>query len=416
MKQPKSIPISKEMVWEAWKKVRSNRGAAGIDGESVSKFEENLGNNLYVLWNRMSSGSYFPPAVREVAIPKGKGRKRLLGIPTVRDRTAQQVIKNYLEPRLEPEFHDSSFGYRPGRSQRDALEQCRRHCWEYAWVIDMDISNFFGELKHDLLWLGLDRHVSENWVKMYLDRWLTAPIAKADGDVEARDRGVPQGSVIGPLLANLYLHYGFDKWMSIYHGATPFERYADDIIVHCRSLAEAESLLMQIEERLNECGLCLNQEKTRIVYCKQSNRDGDYPNVSFDFLGYTFKPRKVRTKDGRLKLGFSPSVSNKAVKKFNHRLRLLGIHRWVHLELGEIAEVLNPIVRGWINYYSWYHKIGKRYAMFLLNARLANWVQQKYRRYRTNRSGAFKWLEGQSRKHPDLFAHWAIGYRPKLRR
>ena len=274
MKQPQSKPfcISKHVVLEAWRRVKANQGAAGVDKESISDVESNLKDNLYRLWNRMSSGSYLPPPVRTVSIPKAGGGERKLGIPTVMDRVAQMVVKMQLEPDLEPLFHEDSFGYRPFRSAHDALGKARKRCWDNDWVIDLDIKGFFYNIPHDLLLKAVRKHARERWVVLYIERWLKAPAQDEEGHQSERSKGTPQGGVISPLLANLFLHYGFDHWMAKHHPQTPFERYADDAIIHCRTRAQAEQLLEALRERLAVCGLELNLKKTRIVYCKDANR------------------------------------------------------------------------------------------------------------------------------------------------
>ena len=268
MDKAKPFIISKREVWEAYKRVKSNRGAAGVDRQSIDEFERDLESNLYKLWNRMSSGSYFPPPVLRVEIPKADGRMRPLGIPTVTDRIAQMVVKRYLEPELEKHFHSDSYGYRPGRSTADAVGVARRRCWEYDWVLDLDVKGFFDNIDHDLLMRAVQKHTDCRWVLLYIQRWLEAPVQLPDGSLEARGKGTPQGSVISPLLANLFLHYAFDLWMQRKYPSVPFERYADDIICHCKSEAQAEWLLDIIGKRMAECKLKLNLEKTKIVYCK----------------------------------------------------------------------------------------------------------------------------------------------------
>lgn len=410
--ETKSVPITKQMVWAAFKKVKANRGAGGVDGVSLKKYEEKVGDNLYVLWNRMSSGSYFPPPVKEVEIPKGNGKMRSLGIPTVADRIAQMVVKDHLEPKLEPIFNANSFGYRPGKSAHEALEQAKQNCWKYAWVIDMDIQSFFDEIDHELMMKALKVHTEEKWVLMYAERWLKAPMSKADGRMAEREKGTPQGGVISPLLANLFLHYAFDNWMEIHCSGQPFERYADDIIVHCQTEAEARETLERIRQRLSECKLRLHPEKTRIVYCKNNNRKEPYQEVSFDFLGYTFKPRKSKRKDGSIFLNYSLAVSTKSKKKMNQKIREMKIQRQTGNTLLGIAKELNPTVRGWMNYFIKFNR-GELWEIFKrLNERLAKWARRKYKRFKGSVYRATEWLKDQARKTPTLFAHWKEGYRP----
>jgi RNA-directed DNA polymerase len=286
----KSFEISKRLVWEAYLKVAANKGAAGVDRQSIEEFEQDLKGNLYRLWNRMSSGSYFPPPVRMVEIPKSGGGVRILGVPTVADRIAQTTVAMTLEPLVEPVFHNDSYGYRPGRSALDAVGMTRMRCWKNDWVIDLDILAFFDSIDHTLLMKAVERHTDLPWVLLYVRRWLVAPMQHPDGSRAARERGSPQGSAISPLLANLFLHYTFDAWMARKFPGVPFERYCDDAVVHCASQAQAVLVRKAIAARMAECGLELHPQKTRIVYCKDKNRSRSYEHESFTFLGYTFRP------------------------------------------------------------------------------------------------------------------------------
>ena len=385
MNEAKPFCISKHAVWEAYKRVKANQGAAGVDGQSISQFEESLKSNLYKLWNRMSSGSYFPPAVRRVDIPKdGKGTREL-GIPTVADRIAQAVVKGYLEPELEKHFHEDSYGYRPGKSAIEAVGVARKRCWRYDWVVDLDIRGFFDHIDHALLLRAVRKHTSCKWVLLYIERWLRAPIQQEDGSESVREKGTPQGGVISPLLANLFLHYVFDKWMDRHCPSIRFERYADDIICHCRSEAQASRVHALIAQRLVECGLELHPEKSQVVYCKDVNRRGDYPVIRFDFLGYTFRPRKSTDRYGRFYVNFLPAVSDKAAKAMRYRMRRWAIHRRVTKSLGDIARMFNPILRGWINYYGRYYRSALHGVFRCLDRRLVRWAQQKYKRLRRKR-------------------------------
>jgi RNA-directed DNA polymerase len=378
----KSQPISKRMVWEAYKKVMANRGSAGIDEVSLQDFEANLSKNLYKLWNRLSSGSYFPPPVKEVEIPKRDGKKRKLGIPTVGDRIAQMVAKDRLEEQLDKLFDPSSYGYRKNKSAHEAINSCRQNCWQYDWVIDMDIKGFFDNISHDLMMKALMKHTDERWVLIYVERWLKAPLAGKTGTISQRDKGTPQGGVISPLLANLYLHYAFDKWMRINQPEIRFERYADDVVVHCESYEESARIKLLIKERLATCQLTLHEEKTKIVYCKKSGRDIKYPLVSFDFLGYEFKPRRTIDWRGRIFTGFNPGISAKSRKRINDELKRMSLHTWSTVGLERIAEVLNPKLRGWINYYGKFRKSDMDYLWSSLNLRLIKWARRKYKRFK----------------------------------
>ena len=347
MSEAKPFAIPKRAVWEAYKRVRANGGAAGVDDQSIAEFGEDLSNNLYKLWNRLSSGSYFPPPVRRVEIPKSDGGTRPLGIPTVADRMAQAVVKQHLEPLLEPYFHVDSYGYRPGKSAIQAIDVARQRCWRYDWVLDLDICAFFDTLDHELLLRAVRKHTDCKWVLLYVERWLKAPMQAEDGTLHPREKGTPQGGVISPLLANLYLHYAFDRWMGQTHPHIPFERYADDVICHCRSEEEAQHLGEQVADRLAACGLELNRRKTRLVYCQDSNRRGQYPEISFDFLGYTFRPRRSKGPRGPF-VSFSPAVSRLALKAMHRTLRQWRLHRRTDKKLSDLAHMFNPIMRGWL--------------------------------------------------------------------
>jgi group II intron reverse transcriptase/maturase len=404
----KPFCISKWEVWEAYQRVKANQGAAGVDGQSIAEFDGDLKNNLFKIWNRMSSGSYFPPPVRRVEIPKDNGGRRPLGIPTVADRIAQTVVKRYLEPILEEYFHPDSYGYRPGKSAIEAVGTARQRCWRYDWVLDLDIKGFFDSIDHSLLMRAVRKHTDCRWVLLYIERWLKAPGQLEDGSLLHRERGTPQGGVISPLLANLFLHYAFDKWMQKNHSHIPFERYADDGICHCRSKAEAEGFRVAIERRFSECGLELNLQKTKIVYCKDDNRRGGYPEQKFDFLGYTFRPRKSKDRWGRFFVGFSPAISNTAAKSIRETMRQWRMHRQSDKSLDELARISNPAIRGWINYYGCFYKSALYPILQTLNNILARWASRKYKRLRGRKRGAHLWLRGIARRQPCLFAHWQL--------
>ena len=338
MKQAKSFEISKQLVMEAYRRVKANKGAAGVDAVSIAEFEKDLRGNLYKIWNRMSSGCYVPPAVRLVEIPKSGGGTRLLGIPTVGDRVAQMVTVMTIESEIEPHFHEDSFAYQKNKSALDAVAKARERCYVFHWVVDLDISKFFDTIDHGLLIKALTKHVTCRWAMMYIQRWLVAPCQLADGSQVERNKGVPQGSVIGPILANLFLHYAFDEWMKRNHRNISFERYADDIICHCVSLKQAEFIKRQIQQRLAECRLELNETKTKIVYCKKNHREIEYDIIQFDFLGYTFRPRRAIDLHGEVFQNFSPAVSNAAKKEMWKVVRTWNRRRWVQMELEDIAK------------------------------------------------------------------------------
>ena len=412
MNKTKPFKISKQVVFEAYKKVKANKGSSGVDGQSLEDFELDLRNNLYKIWNRMSSGCYFPPPVQEVHIPKKCGGIRKLGIPTVSDRIAQMVVKIYLEPNLEPEFLPDSYGYRPGKSALDAVRTARERCWKYDWVIDLDIKGFFDNLDHTLLMKAVKKHTDCKWILLYIERWLRAPIKNPEGECQNRTQGTPQGGVVSPLLANLFLHYAFDKWMSKNSPANPYERYADDMIVHCRSEQEAKMLLEAIKERLLACHLQTHPVKTKIVYCKDGRRRGSYPNEKFDFLGFTFRPRKVKAFGKKCFTGFNPGISNVAKKKMTQTMRKWKLHLRSGLTIREIAKRINPIIRGWINYYGEFYKTAIRPLFYHLNEILTRWAKRKYKRFRRRFKRAIYWLGKIAKEDPKLFAHWAANMKP----
>ena len=408
MNKAKPFCISKWEVWEAYKLVKANKGSAGVDGQSIAEFEEDLKNNLFKIWNRMSSGSYFPPPVRRVDIPKDNGKTRPLGIPTVSDRIAQTVVKRYLEPIVEEYFHADSYGYRPGKSAIEAIGVARQRCWRYDWVLDLDIKGFFDNIDHDLLMRAVRKHTNCKWVLLYIERWLNAPAQLEEGSLINRDKGTPQGGVISPLLANLFLHYAFDTWMKRHYPQIPFERYADDGICHCRSKAEAEILRVAIEKRFAECGLELNLQKTNIVYCKDDDRRGNYSDQKFDFLGFTFRPRRAKNRRGKLFVGFTPAISNRAKKSICDTMRRWKMHRQTDKSLDELARVVNPVLRGWINYYGRFYKSALYRVFQHLNNILVQWASRKYKRLRGYDQRASQWLQGVFHRQPKLFAHWQL--------
>lgn len=415
MSKQKSFNISKYAYLEAFKKVKANKGAAGVDEQSIAEFEENLKDNLYKIWNRMSSGCYFPPEVKAVEIPKTDGGVRVLGIPTVADRTAQMVVKIYLEPSIDPWFHVDSYGYRPGKSMEQALTKTRKRCWQYDWAIDLDIKGFFDNMDHELTMKALTQHTNEKWILMYVERWLKAPMITNEGEKIERTKGTPQGGVISPLLSNLFMHYAFDKWMERNFPNNPFERYADDIIIHSKTKEEAVKLLEQVKQRMEECKLQLHPDKTKIVYCRDANRkDDDYPTDSFDFLGYTFRPRSCRNKWGKLFVNFSPAMSKKAVKSIMEEIRGWELHKWMDAKIEDIARFINPKVRGWINHYGIFNRSALFQIMSYVELKLAEWSRRKYKRLKTRLKKALRWLrrirKGQRKK---IFVHWQFNLSAK---
>ena len=411
MSLPESKPflISKHSVLEAWKRVKANQGAAGIDEESIQDFERKLKDNLYRIWNRMSSGSYLPPPVKTVAIPKTGGGERKLGIPTVADRVAQMVVKMHLEPKVEPLFHSDSYGYRPFKSAHDAVGQARKRCWKYDWVLDLDIKGFFDNIPHELLMRAVRKHAPEKWVVLYVERWLKAPAQNEQGQLTTREKGTPQGGVASPLLANLFLHYGFDAWMARKYPSIPFERYADDAIVHCRTKKEAESLREAIILRMAECGLELNLQKTKIVYCQDADRRGTHEHQKFTFLGYEFRPRRARNHRGKYFVSFLPAISDKAAKAIREEIRGWKLQLRSDKSLEDLARMFNPILRGWMQYYGKYYRSMLHPVFRPLNRRLVRWACRKYKKLRDHQRRATHWLRRISVRSAQLWAHWQIG-------
>jgi group II intron reverse transcriptase/maturase len=405
----KPFMIDKRRVYEAYKAVRSSKGGAGVDGQTIEAFEADLKGNLYRIWNRMSSGSYFPPPVRAVPIPKKSGGQRILGVPTVSDRIAQMVVKQLIEPDLDPIFLHDSYGYRPGKSALDAVGVTRQRCWKYDWVLEFDIKGLFDNISHELLLKAVRRHVQCKWALLYIERWLTAPMEQGGKRIE-RSRGTPQGGVISPILSNLFLHYTFDLWMKRAYPDLPWCRYADDGLVHCRTEQEAEVVKAALQARLAECRLEMHPTKTKVVYCKNASRRGTYPNVKFDFLGYCFRPRLVmRSSDKKLFCGFNPAVSPSALKAMRSAVRDLNIRRHTYLSLADIAQKLNPLLRGWVGYYGRYAP-SALYPLFrYVNLTLLAWAQRKFKRFRARKVRTARFLEGLARERAASFVHWRIG-------
>lgn len=409
MDKAKLFCISKRAVWAAYKRVKANDGAAGVDGQTIEMFEGDVGNNLFKIWNRMSSGSYFPPPVKRVEIPKGNGEGvRPLGIPTIADRVAQTVVKDYLEPILDACFHVDSYGYRPHKSAKEALAIARARCWRYDWVLKLDIRSFFDNLDHQLLLRALRHHTDCKWVLMYVERWLKAPVQMEDGALALRDRGSPQGGVVSPLLSNLFLHYTFDRWMQQQYPDIPFERFADDAICHCATLAQAEQLRAALLQRFADCHLELHRQKTRVIYCKDDDRRGNYPEQSFDFLGYTFRPRRSKNRWGKYFVSFTPAVSNKAAKTMRRMLRSWSLPKRSDKSLEDLARMFNPVIQGWINYYASFYKSALYPTLRRIDYCLALWAERKYKKLRRHSRRARHWLARVAQTKPRLFAHWKL--------
>jgi len=408
-KMTKSLPVSKRMVYNSYLKVLEKDGGAGIDKQSIEQFNENLSGNLYKIWNRMTSGSYFPPPVRTVFIPKKQGGLRPLGIPTVSDRIAQGVVKDYLEPTVEAVFHNGSFGYRPGRSAHDALTQCHQNCNQKAWVLDVDIKGFFDNISHGIMMELLEQHTKEKWVLMYVERWLKAGVEQEDGSIIARTKGTPQGGVVSPLLSNIYLHHAFDTWMATSYPNLPFERYADDIVIHCNTKAAAEQLLEQLALRMHQFELTLHPEKTKIVYCKNYHRNDTHDNESFTFLSYSFQPRTIKTKFGkpRLLVVFSAAICNAAKTSIRAAIKEVLPTQWSTQSLEWFASKLNPKIRGWINYYTRFNKDEAYGVFYYLNGLIRKWMKNTYKI--RGKSGLYKKYKSVQAENPLLFYHWKVG-------
>jgi RNA-directed DNA polymerase len=397
------------VVWDAYKRVKTKDGAAGVDSESIEVFERDLKNNLYRIWNRMSSGTYFPPPVKTVEIPKKNGGVRSLGIPTVSDRVAQTVVKLYLEPVVEPSFHPDSYGYRPKKSALDAVGVARQRCWQYDWVLDLDIRGFFDNLDHALVMRAVERYTQCRWIILYVKRWLEAPAMQEDGTLVPRTKGTPQGGVISPLLANIFLHLGFDDWMRTTHPEVPFERYADDVVAHCKTEKQAKQILDSIRERLKRCQLELHPVKTKVVYCKDGNRRGRYREEKFVFLGYLFRPRRSMNRGGKFFTNFSPAVSNEAAKRMRQEMRSWRIHLRSDKAIDDLARMWNPVLRGWIRYYGRFYKSALYPVLRHFNRCLVKWAMRKFKRFRGHQRLAEHWLGAIARREPRMFAHWQEG-------
>lgn len=405
----KPFDIPKQLFVDAFYHVKANAGAAGVDRQSLEEFEQNLKDNTYKLWNRMSSGSYFPPPVMAVPIPKKSGGFRILGIPTVADRIAQQVVRSVFEPEVERHFLPDCYGYRPNKSALDAIDITRKRCWRYDWVLEYDIKGLFDNIPHELLMKAVQKHTDSKWVVLYIERWLKAPLQISKEELVARDRGTPQGGVISPVLSNLFLHYAFDKWMMKHHPDRKWCRYADDGLVHCETEEQAQQLLHDLRLRFKECGLELHPEKTRIVYCKDGSRKGKHEEVSFDFLGYTFRGRRAKRKDGIIFQNFSPAVSRSSLKSMRKKTRKLNWRNRTDLSLEEIAKGYNPVLQGWLNYYGAYYRSAMNPVWQHVNMTLAAWAMKKYKKLKGRKTEAIKLIENIARKESRLFVHWRQG-------
>lgn len=403
----KTVPIEYYDVAKAYQKVRKGGKAVGIDQESWADFDKEPERYLYVIWNRLASGSYHPQPVREVEIPKKDGSKRKLGIPTLRDRIAQQVVKDYMEKRIDKLFHENSYGYRPLKSAHQAIEQVRQNTFGFDWVLDMDISKFFDEVDHDLTLKAVSHVMEEKWVLMYVERWLKMPVQKQDGTVEPKQgKGTPQGGVISPLLANLYLHFAMDKWLSNHYPTVRFVRYADDVVIHCSTHQQAEQVKEALINRLAEVKLRVNESKTHIAYCKDYRRKESHEKVKFEFLGFSYQPRARKGKrDGKNFMAFTAEISPTNKKRIIQTIRELGVWRDTRVEIQSIAAQLNAKLRGWINYYGLYSKRSLRIALVKVEERLVKWLKKKHKAGTRKARAKLKVIR---RENPELFYHWRI--------
>ena len=398
--ETKSQPITRQMVWQAYQKVKSNKGSFGVDRMDWVALDRKLKSHLYKLWNRLSSGSYFPEPVREVSIKKKTGGMRKLGIPTLLDRIAQEVVKTHLERIVEPQFHHSSFGYRPKRNCHQAVEAATRNAFTHCWAIDLDIKSFFDTIDQELLMKAVEHYCKDRWVLLYVRRWLKVGVVQQDGCYVDRLTGTPQGGVISPLLANIFLDVTFDKWMERHHGGKPFERYADDIVVHCKTERQAKYLLQEIKQRFGRCKLQVHDGKTQIVNIRGSS-EKKYKK-SFDFLGFTIQPHYTKVKGNAQKVLPRSIISRGSVRSVLDKFK--GIHKR-RISLEALAREVNPVIRGVINYYCKFWSYHTHKLWYQLNERLKKWVKWEKRLYKM---ASVRWLQQKYARRPDLFAHWKL--------
>jgi group II intron reverse transcriptase/maturase len=407
MDETKPFTISKEAVYEAYKEVKANNGTSGIDNQSIADYEKDLDNNLYKLWNRMSSGCYFPQPVKMVAIPKPNGGTRILGIPTVEDKIAQMTAKKYFEPCVEPLFHKDSYGYRPNKSAIDGVAITRERCWRNDFVLEFDIQGLFDNIDHKMLMQLVKRHTKEKWIVLYIERWLKSPFQTEDGTNVERMSGTPQGGVISPVLANLFLHYVFDEYMAREFPKVQWARYADDAVIHCKSEKQAQFIHGKLIARFFEWGLKLHPQKTKIVYCKSKKCKDDHTHLSLDFsfLGFTFRPREAKNKQGELFTSFLPAISGKAKQNIREEVRSWRLQLKSNKSLQDLADTYNRKIQGWRNYYSYFYP-SELYDVFrYIDTCLIKWARRKYNKLNTRRK-AEQWLKSVRKREPTLFAHW----------
>jgi RNA-directed DNA polymerase len=412
VKSAKSFDIPKWLVWQGYQDVKANGGAAGIDNESIALFEAHLKDNLYRLWNRMSSGSYFPPPVKAVPIPKKSGGTRILGVPTVSDRIVQTVVKKVLEPILDPIFDENSFGYRPGKSAHDAVRVTRQRCWQYNWVVEFDIKGLFDNIDHELLIKALRHHCKIRWVLLYVERWLKVPMQYCDGKVIPRVMGTPQGGVVSPLLANLFLHYAFDAWVRRTLPRIPFCRYADDGLLHCKSRRQAQYVMARIDQRFKECRLQIHPGKSRIVYCKDAKRTEAHEDISFDFLGFTFRPRRCVSKVHGIHPNFLPAISRQSMKSINREVRSWHMQLKNEMSLKDLSNMFNPKLRGWFAYYGRFYPSAMYQIWRNINEYLVRWLRRRFRHLAAHKTLAWLYLKRLAKQNQRLFIHWTLGCIP----
>ena len=323
------------------------------------------------------------------------------------DRVAQTVVAARLEAKVEPIFHPDSYGYRPRRSALDAVGACRQRCWDFNWVIDLDVEKFFDSVDHALMVKAVQVHTDVPWVVLYVKRWLVAPLQLPDGTLQRRDRGTPQGSAVSPVLANLFMHYAFDAWMAREHPGVPFERYADDAVVHCVNRGQAERLVEAIADRMGQVGLRLHPDKTKIVYCKDANRRATYEHTAFTFLGYTFRARGARNeRESKTFTSFAPAISKEALKKISGTVRRWRLDRKTGQTLADLARWINPIVRGWMQYYGRFNRSALYPFLQRINAYLMRFLRHKFKRVRSFKKAKAGWKRIIA-QYPKAFAHWA---------
>ena len=412
MKEGKSFQISQKEVLNAYKAVKASKGAGGVDGVELEEFDKDWKNRLYKLWNRMSSGSYFPKAVKGVEIPKKNGKKRLLGIPTIEDRVAQMVLRNRLEPYVEPIFYDDSYGYRPSKSALDAVGTARERCYKMKWVVEFDIVGLFDNINHEYLMKFVRHHSKETWVNLYIERCLRTPIVMPNGEVRERTKGTPQGGVISPLLSGLYMHYAFDRWITREFPMCKWERYADDGIIHCVSKEQAQYVLDMLKKRMNLCRLDIHPEKSKIVYCQRNNEVIEGELTQFTFLGYCFRPRLIKSKAGVYFMGFTPAVSRDSGLAFRNKIKeiLCASHT---TDIVVLSQKINPVIRGWYNYFGKYcPSEAFRQGINYVNLRLVRWLMRTRKKVKRSWAKAQHLLHRISMSSPEMFCHWELGYMP----